>query len=420
LRVRGFIDGVVDGHVFGWVLDEDEPRRRLSVLATLDGVTLPRVDASEPRNDLRLAGIGDGSSGFRIPLSERLASGGHELEVIVEDAGETLPLADDWVVLDNHGRAIDGVELRPRGTEAPSDPVPQAFTSSPLPADDDRSVIGDAGWLFALPRTDLGRLLGVQHPAHAELDAAAEYLERVHHDALAVGAIPLVACVPDKAHVYSDRLPPGLATVPRQRLSRLVIGHLRDSDGTDLVDLLEPLLDARAHGRIFTRTGHGLTWVGAFHGYRAIARVLSVRVPGLAPLPSTELDLGPLVPIEDSLEHTPRYVWTGGRMLPAQLSGAPSPPDREPELGDRTPLRAIDAGRDNEGQLWARPDRPELSSALIVTTPAGRRIARLLAEHFSRSMIVYASAVDPHQLRARRPDALIQITSDRALLQARR
>src|SRR4051794_34521609 len=112
MRVRGYIDGILEGDLVGWAVDEDEPRRRLTIRGTLDGVSLGTRPASEPRRDLRAAGIGDGSSGFRFEIDfRRLLPGTHELAAVVEESGTALPLTQDWAALDADNAPILGVRL---------------------------------------------------------------------------------------------------------------------------------------------------------------------------------------------------------------------------------------------------------------------------------------------------------------------
>lgn len=73
--VEGILDGV-DGHVaHGWACAPGDPERRLAVEIVEGDRVVGRGVADIYREDLRLAGIGDGNHGFRIRLSRVLLDG---------------------------------------------------------------------------------------------------------------------------------------------------------------------------------------------------------------------------------------------------------------------------------------------------------------------------------------------------------
>lgn len=73
--VKGIFDGV-DGHVaHGWVCTLGDPERRLAVEIVEGGRVVGRGVADIYREDLRMAGVGDGKHGFRIRLSRVLLDG---------------------------------------------------------------------------------------------------------------------------------------------------------------------------------------------------------------------------------------------------------------------------------------------------------------------------------------------------------
>jgi hypothetical protein len=403
----------------------DEPRRRLVVRGTLDGQPIGSVTADEHRRDLVRAGIGDGSYGFRLELERSLGPGEHVISISVEPDGGELPLAEDWIVLDEREERAPGVTLTTGAGTATAPPWPETVTEQapphdapprpPPPAVGSRhlTVFGEAGWLFDCSEPGFDRIRGTAHPTHAELDQLVAHAEQLHDEARSAGAVSLVACVPDKLHVYREHLPATLAVDPRARVTALLIARLRDSDTPTPLDLLPPLLDARAHGRLFPRTGSRLTWVGAFFAARAIAKAVSARFETVSPLPADGLDLGPLAQLSDTLTRNEHVAWINDGFV--QIGARPPAEEElEPTLGDRTALVARRASSDGV-ERWERLERPELPSALVVTDGSGARIARLLAESFSRCAIVEADRVTGNLVRSHWPDALIQITSDRTL-----
>jgi hypothetical protein len=393
----------------GWVVDEDDPGARVSVLAWIDGRPLSGVQAAEFREDLVRAGIGDGYHGFRFALDDALGPGAHA--VVVQPAGsdDLVPLADDWVVHgpdDAQRRDVSLREGRVREVVAERTPPPAALTET-------RALVGSGGWLYAVPDRGFGRLRGTDHPTHADLDARVAQTEQIHSLAADVGAVPLAAVVPDKLFVYPDHRPDGLELDPDGRVAAHVTRRLRDSGTVELFDLLPVLLDARRHGRLFPRTGETLTWVGAFHAARALAKALTGRVPGIAPIEVDALDLGELQPVTGALDDRALAVWADGEAVGvAGLAPAPAP-DSEPALGARWQRQAEEVAPGT----WQRSGARRLPTALIVHDGCGGRIAPVLAEHFSACEVVEdaAALVDGTRVRAARPDVFVVLVSDASL-----
>jgi len=65
---RGYIDGVQDGRILGWVWDRLRPRRRLDVEILSAGAPLGVARADGFREDLAAGGVGDGGYAFSFAL----------------------------------------------------------------------------------------------------------------------------------------------------------------------------------------------------------------------------------------------------------------------------------------------------------------------------------------------------------------
>jgi glycosyltransferase involved in cell wall biosynthesis len=68
---RGFIDAIHKSTVFGWCIDESRPNNHATVDVLLDDAPFGRFLCAQFRNDLRLAGVGDGYHAFEIRLPLR-------------------------------------------------------------------------------------------------------------------------------------------------------------------------------------------------------------------------------------------------------------------------------------------------------------------------------------------------------------
>lgn len=68
MTLRGNIDAVVDGHILGWVYDEDDPYRVLNVAAVAGETAIAAGRANLFREDLEEKGIGNGKHGFSLEV----------------------------------------------------------------------------------------------------------------------------------------------------------------------------------------------------------------------------------------------------------------------------------------------------------------------------------------------------------------
>lgn len=91
--LRGRVDAVDEGRVFGWAWDPVHPEARLAVHVYAADDLVAEAVADKPRVDLRRNGIGDGSHAFDVdvPLA---AIGGRPLKVVAvhPDGGANLVL----------------------------------------------------------------------------------------------------------------------------------------------------------------------------------------------------------------------------------------------------------------------------------------------------------------------------------------
>lgn len=360
MAIRGYVDGIIGNHVVGWAHDPDHPDDRLELELELAEAPLGCCVADLDREDLRRAGIGDGRHGFRHPLN-RTARTGDEHRVVVRALvdGSALSLASDYI---------------PAVGSSDDSGLPSAAGDRPS-----LELEGAAGWRFAFAGTEAqARALGHRRVRPAQLEALAEReLERERRLA-GLGAGYVLVTLPDKALVYTEYLPPEIVAHPADRPAAQLARALRPAAQLDPLDLLPALLDARSGGRVFNRTGSGLTWLGAFAAYRAVAKELARRGWIETPLPPGWLARRGLTPVPAASETSRRH----------------GQPEFEPRLDDRhftaTELAlpaelASLAGP--EDRALTRPDHPG-PTAVLVTGAAGRRLTPFLAEHFGRTLVL--------------------------------
>ncbi|MBD9559615.1 hypothetical protein [Ensifer sp. ENS03] len=91
--LKGRVDAIDQGRVFGWAFDPETPEKRLAIRVLLDGKAIAEAIADRNRPDLKRNGIGDGNHAFEIALPEMASARSGELVVLAATGkGGELPL----------------------------------------------------------------------------------------------------------------------------------------------------------------------------------------------------------------------------------------------------------------------------------------------------------------------------------------
>ncbi|WP_416362603.1 hypothetical protein [Phyllobacterium sp. 0TCS1.6A] len=86
--MKGRVDAIDDGRLFGWAFDPATPTKRITIRVLLDGKPIAEAVADRDRPDLKRSGIGDGSHAFEVMLPQFAAIRAAELVVIaINEAG---------------------------------------------------------------------------------------------------------------------------------------------------------------------------------------------------------------------------------------------------------------------------------------------------------------------------------------------
>ncbi len=391
MPVSGAVDAVLGRFVVGWAHDPEDLERRVEVELELDGELIGSATADLERGDLLVAKIGDGCHAFRIELPQALEPGSeHVLGVRTSAEGIVLPLANDFVVEFDSGQSGSSVVVA-----APA-PVPDAWLALTDREPTDRQpapvAAGADGWLYELPDLELLHwMVGRRRlPANRVARWRQHLLDR---DARCkeLGVVYLVAVLPDRLLLYSEHVPTELKPAQTGRAVEVIAASLRDDNGLELLDLLPALRDARRHGQLVPRTASGLTWTGAFHAYRALAKELAKHWPAIQPLQPSALRLGVQVPVKQSLAARERYALVGGARVRVAVGAEPGETEADLVSGDLqatfAPLARGLEERVGPGASLLEVTDPEVAETAIVVHPGGAgRVAGLLAEHFARTL----------------------------------
>lgn len=80
--MKGRVDAIDDGRLFGWAFDPSAPTKRLTIRVLLDGKPIAEAAADQERPDLKRSGIGDGAHAFNVMLPQFAAIRAAELVVV--------------------------------------------------------------------------------------------------------------------------------------------------------------------------------------------------------------------------------------------------------------------------------------------------------------------------------------------------
>jgi hypothetical protein len=271
-------------------------------------------------------------------------------------------------------------------------------------------VVGKKGWLFS---ADLpgGADYKASRPLTLEELNRWQHLLEARRDWLAARGIRfLFVPAPDKQTVYPEDLPRPLRR-QHQAGSRLeqLLAHLRAHSDVPVLDLREPLRQAKARERLFDVTDTHWNTRGAYVGYRRIMDTLSLWFPELHPLPRDAFD-------EVST------VRSGGdlaRMLVLE--------DRMPEESLGLVLRnprpvvpkhpGIEVPHEPAAFALEQPD-PRLPRAVVFCDSFTTQMFPLLAQHFRRLVIIWHQnypTFHADYLERERPDVVIQEVVERKI-----
>jgi hypothetical protein len=271
-------------------------------------------------------------------------------------------------------------------------------------------IIGKKGWLYYTD-TPIGRDYENVRPfTDEELQTWQHALEDRRAWLAARGIHYYFVIAPDKQTIYPEMLPDALRQ--RQGPSRLdqLQAYLQAHSDFRIVDLREPLLQARDRERLYCITDSHWNERGGYLGYRSLMTTIAASFPGLQPLPRsafTEVtqrgrggDLAHMLGLDD---------WFGEEHL---------------LLAPRTPRQAYEVHVDPPADLpqGHRPlliERPEarLPRAVMFHDSFADCLIPFLSEHFRR--ILYLPQ-EPHEfdydlVEREHPDIVIQETVERKL-----
>jgi hypothetical protein len=89
--LEGYIDQCKADFIAGWAWDNARPEARIMVEIIANGKSVAHLVAQKYREDLKMAGIGDGAHAFEYAPASSIDISAHDICVIIADTDVYLP-----------------------------------------------------------------------------------------------------------------------------------------------------------------------------------------------------------------------------------------------------------------------------------------------------------------------------------------
>ena len=276
---------------------------------------------------------------------------------------------------------------------------------SPTP----KVAIGRDGWLF-LAEHAMDEYVAAR-PLPASLLAEWQATLQARNDWLARRGVHfLVVFAPDTQTIYPEYLPARIHRLgSASRLDQLV-DWLGTRSRVPVVDLRDDLRRAKAHERVYQRTGSHWNERGAFVAYQRVIEALRPWYPELSALPREAF--------EDAVEEGP------GSDLARMMGLRDVLPEEYLLLRPRAPRRAHEAAagfRMPRLAAWRQPRALEtadaaLPRAIVLRDSFAGALIPFLSEHFARVLYPFTEDLDPVVVERERPGVVIEEFVERRLM----
>lgn len=277
----------------------------------------------------------------------------------------------------------------------------------------DHVVIGKRNWLFYTIEPVGGDYPTARPFTPEELERWRRLLEARRAWLADRGIAYLFVVAPDKQTVYPEKLPPSVRR-RRQGPSRLdqLVDYLNAHSDFPILDLREPLRQAKEKERVYARTDSHWNGRGAYVGYRQIVDALAPRFAGMAPWPPAAF--------EEVARPTP------GGDLARMLGLDELLPEFDLSLRPQLPghVRRMDVGIHlPRHPSWEQPfalersDTP-LPRAVLFHDSFAANMIPFLGEHFQRLFCLFQEPgeFDRALVSREKPDVVIQEIVERKLM----
>jgi hypothetical protein len=140
-------------------------------------------------------------------------------------------------------------------------------------------MIGKDGWLFYTGDGSLDDYRGLTRFSEAELRDWKEYLERRQAWLAKRNMRYIFFFAPDKQSIYPEFMPDRAAKVRAGTALDQLIAYLQKNCSVPVLDLRQPLREAKPLGQLYWKTDTHWMYLGAYAGYRELSEQLRSMFP---------------------------------------------------------------------------------------------------------------------------------------------
>jgi len=302
--------------------------------------------------------------------------------------------------------------------------VNASFGISPNPS----VILARDGWLFYAGESVIDQWRGTQPLSDSNLAEYSTMLEARRTWLSRRGAHFLFVVAPEKSTVYPELVPARFGPPARTPTDQL-LEYLHAHTQVDVLDLRQPVKEARARGDVFLRTDTHWSDRGAFAGYRALMQRLAQWFPTVKARTEADFsqqqsapfigDLGLMLGNLDRERSETSEQWVTLAPPPSRITATQSAPPGSQNYAeyesaaDRPRAVVFHDSFFLESEERVPSNRPRPSWAPL--PQATFRPRDLLAEQFSRAVFSWQHGFDVSLIKREHPDVVIEEQVERYL-----
>jgi alginate O-acetyltransferase complex protein AlgJ len=274
-------------------------------------------------------------------------------------------------------------------------------------------VVGNHGWLFFLDRGDKETARHYPLFAKAELEMWRRTLEGRQAWLAARNCKFLFVVAPSKCSIYGEELPKAYQPVLAQSRQDQLLDYLRANSKVNVIDLRQPLIEAKKFARLYHQTDTHWNTVGGYIGYTKIAERLMNWFPQIHPIYFADLKVDTYKFSEGDLQNMMGLHGLIPEIVPRSLPKQPSS------------WRECKIDTKGESQVTLAPVAPyatevadrSLPTAFCLRDSFMAYIEPFLSTHFRRIAYYWQQEFPNTIIEHQKPDVVIEELVERELFE---
>lgn len=274
------------------------------------------------------------------------------------------------------------------------------------------AMIGRDGWLYLARGGMVDNMLGNLSYSDAQLAAWKQVFQTRRDWCAARGIAYQLVIAPEKHSVYPEHLPTWIPAEPKSDQISQLVAYLKTNSTVPVLDLREPLRQAKTNMLTFHRTDTHWNDYGAFIGYEALLMALAQQRPELKPLPLDAFeirhspqpggDLAVMLAQEHSLVETDHITLT------------PKPPRGIIKAKADSTLSVKTQKKENDPAILVSENPAANGTVVMFRDSFTIALQPFLAQHFHRILYVWQHDWNVPFIEAQQPDIVIDEIVERS------